>query len=79
MGSIDSLKKKGHHDTKKGLNSRADRHEHIGEGCIGIEALRLIVNDQRFHRVAIVMETPKLTVANWWDKKNLEVLRALVV
>jgi deoxyribonuclease-4 len=66
-------------DTKKGLNSRVDRHAHIGEGHIGIEAFRMIMNDQRFRRVPKVIETPKLKDADRWDKKNLEVLRALVV
>ncbi|MEN8754124.1 MAG: TIM barrel protein [Desulfobacterales bacterium] len=81
MGSIDSLKerKKGNHDTKKGLNSRIDRHEHIGEGFIGIEAFRFILNDQRLRRVPKIIETPKLKDADRWDKKNLEVMRALVI
>ncbi|MGB7950004.1 MAG: deoxyribonuclease IV, partial [Candidatus Binatia bacterium] len=35
-------------DSKKELNSRVDRHEHIGKGHIGVEAFRLLLNDKRF-------------------------------
>lgn len=45
-------------DSKKGLGSRVDRHEHIGKGELGIEAFRLLVNDPRFTNVPIVIETP---------------------
>lgn len=45
-------------DSKKPLGSRVDRHEHIGEGEIGIEAFRLLMNDPRFVRVPMLLETP---------------------
>jgi hypothetical protein len=37
------------------------------------------MNDLRLRRIPKVIETPKLKDADWWDKKNLEVLRALVI
>ena len=46
-------------DSKKPLGSRVDRHEHIGEGEIGIEAFRLLVNDSRFLATPILLETPE--------------------
>src|SRR5690606_36524125 len=35
-------------DSKKPLGSRVDRHEHIGEGCLGLEPFRHLLGDQRF-------------------------------
>jgi deoxyribonuclease-4 len=46
-------------DSKKDLGSRVDRHAHIGQGCIGIEAFRCLVNDRRFVRIPKILETPK--------------------
>jgi len=45
-------------DSKNPLGSRVDRHEHIGEGHVGVEAFRLIVNDERFQGIPMVLETP---------------------
>lgn len=59
-------------DSKKGLGCRVDRHEHIGRGCIGREAFRLLMNDARFSKTPMVLETPK---ENNMDLKNLKLLR----
>ena len=64
-------------DSKKELNSRVDRHEHIGKGFIGVEAFRLLMNDQRFWGLPMCLETPKdkeLTE----DRVNLTLLRSLI-
>ncbi len=61
-------------DSKKGLASKVDRHEHIGEGAIGLEAFRLIVNDDRFHGLPMLLETPGGDVEY---EKNLRVLKGL--
>ncbi len=45
-------------DAKKSLGSRVDRHEHIGEGEIGVEAFSLLVNDPRLLSIPIILETP---------------------
>lgn len=45
-------------DSKKGLGSRVDRHEKIGQGEIGQEAFRLIMNDPRFDNIPLILETP---------------------
>lgn len=45
-------------DSKKGLNCRVDRHEHIGQGEIGIEPFRALVRDPRFMEVPMALETP---------------------
>jgi len=46
-------------DSKKPLGSRVDRHEHIGQGCLGLEPFRRIVNDRRFRDLPMLLETPK--------------------
>jgi deoxyribonuclease IV len=44
-------------DSLKPLNSRIDRHEHIGKGFIGLEAFRRLVNDPRFAGMPMCLET----------------------
>ena len=40
-------------DSKTGLGSRVDRHEHIGKGRIGLEAFRYIMTATRFKKVPV--------------------------
>lgn len=65
-------------DSKKELGSRVDRHTHIGEGCIGLEAFRLLINDPRFLAIPKILETPKGT-GTQEDEQNLSTLRSLYV
>lgn len=46
-------------DSKKGMGSRIDRHEQIGDGMIGSDGIANLVNDTRFREVPMVFETPK--------------------
>ncbi len=46
-------------DAASELGSRVDRHAHIGEGNIGLEAFRMIMNDPRFDDIPLILETPK--------------------
>jgi deoxyribonuclease-4 len=64
-------------DSKKGRGSRVDRHEHIGQGALGLEAFRFILTDHRFATVAKILETPKGD-AGEMDAINMNVLRGLV-
>jgi len=64
-------------DSKKDLGSRVDRHEHIGKGKIGLEAFRLLLNDPRFKRHPMVLETHKEKDLAL-DRENLAVLRSLL-
>lgn len=64
-------------DSKTALGSRVDRHEHIGQGKIGREGFRHIVNDGRFAKHPGCLETPKSEDLHE-DVKNLAVLRSLV-
>lgn len=64
-------------DSQKDLGSRVDRHSHIGQGCIGLEAFRLLVNDARFRGIPMIIETPKGDEMAE-DVENLMLLRSLV-
>jgi deoxyribonuclease-4 len=69
-------------DSAKPLGSRVDRHAHIGKGMIGKEAFRLLLNDRRFAKVPMYLETPKGNVEEQaegkFDKMNLRTLRGLI-
>lgn len=64
-------------DSKKGLNCRVDRHEHIGRGAIGTTAFSLIMNDPRFISIPKILETPKGD-QDEMDEINLRLLRDMV-
>lgn len=63
-------------DSKVPFDSRVDRHWHIGQGYIGVEAFRRIVNHPRLKDVPCILETPKTTEAE--DRRNLTTVRALL-
>lgn len=65
-------------DSKKGLGSHVDRHEHIGQGELGLEPFRMILNDPRFKAIPKILETPKGD-NDEMDAVNLALLRGLVV
>lgn len=62
-------------DSKRELGSRVDRHEHIGEGEIGVEAFRQLLGDPRFRKVPMIFELPP---EDDRLRTNLELLRGLV-
>lgn len=64
-------------DSKKPLGSRVDRHQHIGEGELGLEPFRFLLNDPRFAKLPKVIETPK-PVEHESDRRNLAMLRGLI-
>jgi deoxyribonuclease-4 len=82
---IERLKIFHANDSKKPCGSRVDRHEHIGQGCLGLEPFRRILNDLRFAGLPMLIETEKskgceragTVVADPFDMKNLETLRRL--
>jgi deoxyribonuclease IV len=63
-------------DSKKEIGSRVDRHTHIGQGFIGLDAFRLLINDRRFLKVPKILETPKGPGIEE-DLMNLATLRSL--
>lgn len=63
-------------DSKKGLGLRTDRHAHIGEGELGLDAFRLLLTDPRFADTPGVLETPK-DDDELGDQRNMRALRDL--
>ncbi len=65
-------------DSQRELGSRVDRHAHIGQGHIGLEGFRFLVNDPRLRHIPMILETPKGDDPAATDRRNLAVLRSLV-
>jgi deoxyribonuclease IV len=72
-------------DSKRELGSRVDRHDHIGRGVVGHDGFRRVLNDRRFARVPMLIETPKTegrkpkdTSPDPLDAMNLATLRRLL-
>jgi len=63
-------------DCKGDLGSRKDRHAHIGQGHIGVDGFRHLVNDPRLAGLPGVLETPKSDDLHE-DRENLARLRSL--
>jgi deoxyribonuclease-4 len=66
-------------DSKRELGCHVDRHAHIGQGHLGLEPFAHLLNDSRFRRVPMYLETPKgQTSGEDWDLVNLRTLRGLL-
>ena len=63
-------------DAKAPRGSRLDRHQHIGQGTIGLPAFRRLLNDRRFAHCAFIAETPIDEPGD--DRRNVQTLLALV-
>jgi len=61
-------------DSKKELGSRVDRHEHIGEGYLGLETFRNILHHPVFRELPLILETP---MKDGGHARNLEILKKL--
>jgi deoxyribonuclease-4 len=85
MVGLDRLRVFHGNDSKKPCGSRVDRHEHIGDGCLGVEPFRRLLRDPRFAGLPMLIETaksrgaerPNHIVADPHDERNLNTLRAL--
>ena len=62
-------------DAKGALDSRHDRHEHIGKGTIGLEGMKRIVNHPKLSSLPFILETPKKSEED--DIMNLNTVRKL--
>jgi len=63
-------------DSKTPLGSRVDRHWHIGQGEIGREGFRFIVNHPKLKHLPGIMETPRKAEGD--DRMNMKAIRSLV-
>lgn len=74
---LDRLRAIHLNDAMRDLGSRIDRHEHIGQGMLGLAPFRFLVNDPRFRDIPMTLETEKGDdLAE--DKENLALLRSLI-
>ncbi|KAJ3187401.1 hypothetical protein HDU85_006689 [Gaertneriomyces sp. JEL0708] len=64
-------------DSKVDLGAKKDRHESIGQGYIGLEGFRCLMNDDRFNGVPMVLETPDKEGGAMW-KREIDLLYGLV-
>jgi deoxyribonuclease IV len=72
-------------DSKRPCGSRVDRHEHIGDGCLGLAPFQRILHDRRFAGLPLLIETekssgaghPNRIVVDPLDMRNLDTLRRL--
>lgn len=55
---LDRLRALHLNDSKNPRGSHKDRHERIGEGCIGAEAFRAVVTNPRLRDLPMILETP---------------------
>jgi deoxyribonuclease-4 len=62
-------------DCKGELGSRKDRHTHIGDGNIGTDAFKFIMQDTRLDKIPKLLETPKGDDDYTMDKRNLAILK----
>lgn len=58
---FDYLKGMHINDSKKDFGTRVDRHDNLGLGFIGIDMFRIIMNDERFDNMPLILETPDET------------------
>lgn len=75
MIGLEKIKVVHCNDSKVPFGSRKDRHEHIGEGFIGLDGFKVIVNDEFLKRLPFILETPKegdMDIINIQRLKNLE-------
>ena len=73
---FDSVKVWHCNDAKAERGSKLDRHEHIGQGTMGVEPFRRLLNDGRFAHAAFIAETPVDEPGD--EERNVRVLRSLV-
>lgn len=63
-------------DAKAARGSKLDRHQHIGQGTMGLEPFRRLLNDARFAHSAFIAETPVDELGD--EAMNVAALQALV-
>lgn len=75
---LDRLKAFHLNDSVRELGSHVDRHAQIGDGHLGLEPFRHLMNDRRFSKIPMYLETPKGEANGQdWDVTNLKLLRSL--
>jgi deoxyribonuclease-4 len=65
-------------DSLQGVGSRVDRHAHVGDGRMGLEPFRCLLNDPALRGIPMILETPKDDDFVKADRRNLARLRRLL-
>ena len=68
---LDRLKAMHINDSQNPVNARKDRHAKIGEGTIGLEALRTVVHHPKLKGIPCILETPQETLAGYGEEIKL--------
>jgi deoxyribonuclease-4 len=71
----DMIKVVHFNDSLSEIGSHVDRHQHIGKGSIGLEAMKRIINHPKLKKAAFILETPKESEKD--DKRNLRLARIM--
>jgi deoxyribonuclease-4 len=72
---LENVKVMHANDSKVPLGGRVDRHQHIGQGYIGIEGFRRILTHPKLRTKAFILETPVDEEGD--ERRNLETLKSL--
>jgi len=64
-------------DSRDDFGSFRDRHDNIGQGKIGLESFRVLLNHPQTKRLPFIIEVPGFD-GNGPDKKNLDILKDLI-
>ena len=73
---LDRIKVVHFNDSLSSLGSHVDRHQHLGKGEIGLEALGRIINHSGLKNAAFIMETPKESDKD--DKRNIAIAKKMI-
>ena len=65
-------------DSKVPFASGVDRHENIGDGHIGIEGFKTIVNHPSLKNIPFILEVPGFD-GKGPDKRNIDILNGLIL
>ncbi len=59
------------------LGSHLDRHEHIGQGKIGVHGFQYLLDHPSFRGIPLILETPKRDLRD--DRRNLKIIREVLI
>ena len=68
---VENLKAIHINDSKNACGSHKDRHEKIGEGNIGIDAMARIINNKYLRNLPFILETPHDDLSGYAEEIKL--------
>ena len=77
LNLLDKLELWHLNDSRDPLNSGKDRHENIGQGKIGLNEFKILLNHPKTNNYPFIIETPGFGKEGP-DKKNLDILKSLI-